>query len=53
MRLQLARPASGLLSADRYDQIFTIHGSIMMFLFAVPLVEAIGLYVVTFDDRHR
>jgi cytochrome c oxidase subunit 1 len=46
MRLQLARPASGLLSADRYDQIFTMHGSTMMFLFAVPLVEAIGLYVV-------
>jgi cytochrome c oxidase subunit 1 len=46
MRLQLARPASGLVSADRYDQIFTMHGSTMMFLFAVPLVEAIGLYVV-------
>jgi cytochrome c oxidase subunit 1 len=46
MRAQLARPESGLISADRYNQIFTMHGSTMMFLFAVPIMEAMGLYLV-------
>jgi cytochrome c oxidase subunit 1 len=46
MRAQLARPESGLISPDRYDQIFTMHGSTMMFLFAVPVMEAIGVYLV-------
>jgi len=46
MRLQLARPDSGLITADRYDQIFTMHGSTMMFLFAVPVMEAFGVYLV-------
>ena len=46
MRLQLARPDSGLISADRYNQIFTMHGSTMMFLFAVPVMEAFGVYLV-------
>src|SRR5581483_11153839 len=38
MRLQLARPESGLVGPDVYDQIFTVHGSTMMFLFAVPIM---------------
>ena len=46
MRLQLARPESGLITADRYNQIFTMHGSTMMFLFAVPVMEAFGVYLV-------
>ncbi len=46
MRLQLARPESGLVGPDVYDQIFTVHGSTMMFLFAVPIMEAMGLYLV-------
>jgi len=46
MRLQLARPDSGLISADRYNQIFTMHGTTMMFLFAVPVMEAFGVYLV-------
>ena len=36
MRLQLAVPDNTLLSADFYNQIFTLHGSVMMFLFACP-----------------
>src|SRR6185437_7425951 len=27
MRLQLARPESGLISPDRYNQLFTVHGT--------------------------
>jgi cytochrome c oxidase subunit I+III len=46
MRLQLAHPESRLIGPDLYNQMFTMHGSTMMFLFAVPVMEAIGLYVV-------
>src|SRR4051794_32447916 len=46
MRTQLARPESGLIDPDRYNQIFSMHGSTMMFLFAVPIMEAIGIFVV-------
>jgi cytochrome c oxidase subunit 1 len=45
MRMQLARPESGLIGPDRYNQIFSMHGTTMMFLFAVPVMEAIGLYL--------
>jgi cytochrome c oxidase subunit I+III len=46
MRLQLARPESHFLSADRYNQFFTVHGTTMMFLFAVPVMEGMALYLV-------
>jgi cytochrome c oxidase subunit I+III len=46
MRLQLARPESGLISAQLYNELFTMHGSTMMFLFAVPVMEAFGVYLV-------
>src|SRR5690242_3656680 len=37
MRLQLATPENSLLGPARYNQIFTMHGTTMMFLFAVPV----------------
>ena len=43
MRTQLARPESGLLSPDLYNQIFTMHGTTMMFFFGVPVFEGIAL----------
>jgi cytochrome c oxidase subunit I+III len=46
MRMQLARPDSGLIGPDLYNQIFTMHGTTMMFLFAVPVVLAFGVYFV-------
>jgi cytochrome c oxidase subunit 1 len=46
MRIQLARPDSHFLSPDKYNQIFTVHGTTMMFLFAVPIVTALGIYLV-------
>ena len=46
MRLQLAVPDNTLLGPDRYNQVFTVHGTIMMFLFAVPVMEAMGIYLV-------
>jgi cytochrome c oxidase subunit I+III len=46
MRLQLATPENHLLGPDRYNQLFTMHGTTMMFLFAVPIMEGIALYLV-------
>jgi cytochrome c oxidase subunit I len=46
MRLQLARPDNTLLGPDLYNQIFTVHGTTMMFLFAVPVVLGFGVYFV-------
>jgi cytochrome c oxidase subunit 1 len=46
MRIQLARPENGFLSPDLYNQIFTVHGTTMMFLFAVPVMLACGVYLV-------
>src|SRR6185295_12318927 len=46
MRLQLARPDNGLIGPDLYNQIFTTHGTTMMFLFAVPVMQALGVYFV-------
>jgi cytochrome c oxidase subunit 1 len=46
MRIQLARPNSGFLSPDLYNQVFTVHGTTMMFLFAVPVMLAFGVYLV-------
>src|SRR6185503_8262929 len=46
MRLQLARPENHFLNPDQYNQIFTVHGTTMMFLFAVPIMTALGIYLV-------
>src|SRR5690348_9856415 len=47
MRLQLARPENRLLGPDKYNQFFTMHGSTMIFLFAVPLMfQGFGTYLV-------
>jgi cytochrome c oxidase subunit 1 len=46
MRLQLARADNGLMGPDRYNQIFTTHGATMMFLFAVPMMEGMAVYLV-------
>jgi cytochrome c oxidase subunit I len=46
MRWQLARPESDVLGPDLYNMIFTMHGSNMMFLFAVPVMEAVAVFLV-------
>jgi len=46
MRTQLATSGNTLIDADTYNQLFTMHGSVMMFLFAVPVVEAIGVLLL-------
>jgi cytochrome c oxidase subunit 1 len=46
MRIQLSRPENTFLGPDLYNQIFTTHGTAMMFLFAVPVWLALGIYMV-------
>ena len=46
MRIQLAQPEARFIGPDRYNQIFTMHGTNMMFLFAVPVMEAMAVYLV-------
>jgi cytochrome c oxidase subunit I+III len=43
IRIHLAFPGSQFLSPEMYNQIFTVHGSVMMFLFAIPIFEAIAI----------
>ncbi|MGP2436120.1 cytochrome c oxidase subunit I [Streptomyces sp. JW3] len=37
MRAELARPGLQLVTSHQYNQLFTVHGTIMMLLFATPL----------------
>jgi len=46
MRVQLALPLQGVLPQETYNQFFTMHGTLMMFLFAVPMVEALGVVLL-------
>ena len=46
MRTQLAQPEFRLIGHELYNQLFTMHGTIMMFLFAVPMVEAISVFLL-------
>ncbi|WP_027777699.1 cytochrome c oxidase subunit I [Paraburkholderia caledonica] len=46
MRLQLARPGNRLVGPELYNQLFTIHGTTMMFLFAVPIMQAVATWLV-------
>ena len=46
IRLQLAQPDAGVVSADMYNQLFTMHGTTMIFLAAMPLSAAFFNLVV-------
>ena len=46
MRTQLAVPSNDLMGPGLYNQLFTMHGTMMMFLFAVPAVEAMGILLL-------
>jgi heme/copper-type cytochrome/quinol oxidase subunit 1 len=45
MRTQLAVPDNELVGPDGFNQLFTMHGTIMMFLFVVPMLEGFTIYV--------
>jgi hypothetical protein len=45
MRLQLARPNESLLTPDQYNQLFTMHGVTMIFLYALPVLSGFSNYL--------
>ena len=46
IRLQLAAPEGSVLSADVYNQVYTMHGVTMVFLFIMPLAAAFSNYFI-------
>ena len=46
MRTQLAQPGNDFLSAESYNELFTMHGTTMMFLFAIPFIEGLATYLL-------
>ncbi|MFL0693742.1 MAG: cytochrome c oxidase subunit I [Agrobacterium tumefaciens] len=46
IRAQLASTNSAFLDAAQYAQVFTMHGVIMMFLFAIPFFEGLAIYLL-------
>src|SRR4051794_26992478 len=47
MRTQLIRPDNGLLGPQAYDELFTLHGVTMIFLFVIPIsTGAFGNYLL-------
>src|SRR5947209_3873126 len=53
MRLQLAQPHNSLVTPETYNQLFTLHGTTMIFLFVVPMMAGLGNYVVPLMIRAR
>nr|MBA3325812.1 cbb3-type cytochrome c oxidase subunit I [Paracoccaceae bacterium] len=46
MRTQLAVAENDFIGSGLYNQLFTMHGTMMMFLFAVPVVEAVAILII-------
>ncbi|MDN7128077.1 cytochrome c oxidase subunit I [Pseudidiomarina terrestris] len=46
IRMQLALPGQEFLNPDVYSQVFTMHGTVMMFLFAIPILEGAAIYLI-------
>src|SRR5262245_3951507 len=46
MRIQLGSPDSTFLDQQVYNQLFTMHGTTMIFLVIVPIAAAFGNYLV-------
>ncbi len=46
IRAQLATPRSAFVGPEIYNQLFTMHGSLMMFLLAIPFIEGLAMYML-------
>nr|CAD6619169.1 cytochrome c oxidase subunit I [Rhizobium sp. Khangiran2] len=46
IRTQLASSESAFMDAEQYAQVFTMHGTVMMFLFAIPFFEGGAMYLL-------
>jgi cytochrome c oxidase subunit I len=45
-RLQLSQANAGVLGADRYNELVTVHGTAMVFLVVVPILAGFANYLV-------
>jgi cytochrome c oxidase subunit I len=46
MRSELAQPGMQIVSRNTYDELFTMHGTTMIYLFVMPIALALGVYLV-------
>jgi len=46
LRAQLSTSRSAFMAPEVYNQVFTMHGTVMMFLFAIPLIEGFAMYML-------
>ena len=46
LRAELASPGMQFLSPEQYNQLFTMHGTIMLLMFATPIVFGFANYIV-------
>ncbi|HEX3589895.1 MAG TPA: cbb3-type cytochrome c oxidase subunit I, partial [Pseudonocardiaceae bacterium] len=46
MRTELARPGLQFLSQEQYNQLFTMHGTIMLLLYATPILFGFANYIL-------
>lgn len=46
MRIQLARPENDFISSEVFNQLFTMHGTTMIFFVVMPFLIGIGVYLV-------
>ena len=46
MRIQLAQPEMKFLSPTAYNQVFTMHGTTMVFLVVMPILIGFGTYLI-------
>ena len=46
IRTQLATPDESFITRDSYNQLFTIHGTTMIFLVVVPILAGLGNFLV-------
>ncbi|WP_432757271.1 cytochrome c oxidase subunit I [Consotaella aegiceratis] len=45
LRVQLARPEQSLLTPEQYNQLFSMHGLTMVFLYALPVLSGFSNYL--------
>jgi cytochrome c oxidase subunit 1 len=46
MRAELARPGLQFLSVEQFNQLFTMHGTIMLLLYATPILFGFANYIL-------
>jgi cytochrome c oxidase subunit 1 len=46
MRTELARPGSQIIQPHLYNEFFTLHGTLMIFLFIFPMLAGFANYIV-------